>query len=377
MVHKRLAIENRRIKLGPMKIKDRYILRLFLTIFILALFAFLLIFHIVDVIEKIDKFIRAKMSPAQVAGYYWFQLPFFIQIGIPMALLLAAVFTIGTMGKHNELAALKSAGISLYRMSVPLLTVGLLLSVAAFFFEDQVVIPFSRKRMEIEQNQFRQRHNLRRVITDVTFQDSPDVNIVIGKYTTDDQLAVNVTIQRSRNHILRERLDARKMIWLPQTGQWQLVDFKIRRFDEAGNESIQNVHSDSLLMLNVRPDDLIRSELNPETMRYTELRQFIERMVRSGNDPTRWRVNLYFKIAFPFTNFIVILFGVPLAAMKEKKGISFGAGMSLLVIFSYYGFIKFGQVLGYQKILNPLMAVWLGNLIFLLAGSQLLFRIRQ
>ncbi|MBU0711693.1 LptF/LptG family permease, partial [bacterium] len=117
--------------------------------------------------------------------------------------------------------------------------------------------------------------------------------------------------------------------------------------------------------------------LDPESMRYRELADFITRLEESGNDPRKWKVNLYYKIAFPFTNFIVILFGLPLAAVKERKGVSFGAGMSLLVIFIYYGFIKFGQVMGYKGLLSPMLSVWIGNLVFLAGGAYLLYKIRQ
>jgi len=127
----------------------------------------------------------------------------------------------------------------------------------------------------------------------------------------------------------------------------------------------------------LRPEDIVKTDLNPETMRYQELAYFIRRLNESGNDARKWEVNRHFKLAFPFTNLIVILFGVPLAAMKQRKGITFGAGMSLLVIFIYYGFTKFGQVLGYKGILSPLWSVWLGNIVFFIAGAYLLYKIRQ
>ncbi|MCK4297733.1 MAG: LptF/LptG family permease [Candidatus Marinimicrobia bacterium] len=360
------------------KLIDRYVLKKFIVIFLLSLITFILIFNIVDIIEKIDKFIRAKMSLAAVGTYCLYQLPLFINIAIPMSLLLASVFTIGTLSKNNELAAIKSSGISLYRLSAPLLFVGLLFSVGSFFFEDTLVIPASRKRIEIEQNKLkRRRYSKKKIFNNVMYQDSPTCNIVISKFSTKNNTATSVTIQYTSNHVLTKRIDARKMIWIPEKNSWKVSNFKIRNFDNEGNETVSSVFSDSLLQFNLKPDDIIQTSLKPDAMRYRELSNFIKRLKESGNDPRKWAINLYFKIAFPFTNFIVILFGLPLAAMKHKKGISFGAGMSLLVIFTYYGFIKFGQVLGYKEILNPLLSVWLGNIIFLIAGARLLYKIRQ
>ncbi len=360
------------------KILDRYVIKKFILLFFISLLTFLVIFHIVDIIEKIDKFLKSEMSFMDVAVFYYYQLPWFIDIAIPMSLLLAAVFTVGSMGKSNELGAIKSSGISLYRLTAPLLFIGLLFSAGQFFFEDAVVIPASRKRIDIEQNQMkRNRKSQKLVYTNVMFQDSPTCNIVITRFDTRNNIGNSITIQQTRDNILTHRIDARKMQWQPEINAWLLTNFKIREFDVDGNETVTKTLTDSLFYFNLRPEDVTQTSLNPESMRYAELSQFIKRLENSGNDPRKWKINLYYKISFPFTNFIVILFGLPLAALKERKGISFGAGMSLLIIFIYYGFIKFGQVMGYKGLLSPIMAVWIGNIVFLIGGAYLFYKIRQ
>lgn len=360
------------------KLLDRYVLKNFFLLFILCLISFLVIFNIVDLIEKLDKFLKAKMNTSMILSFYLYQLPFYVNIAIPMALLLAAVFTIGTLSKNNELAALKSSGISLYRISIPLLTVGFLFSIGSFFFEDTIVIPASRVRLEIEQNHLKRNKKVAQTtFTNIMHQDSPICNIVISSFNTINNTATSITIQDIEDHTLKRRIDVRKMVWIPELNQWKLSDFKIRTFDPDGNEIVTTFYTDSLMTFNLMPDDIVRTNLNPETMRHRELVYFIQRLRESGNDPRKWEVNLHYKFAFPFTNLIVILFGLPLAAMKHQKEMSFGASMSLLVIFTYYGFVKFGQVLGYKAILNPLLSVWLGNIVFLTIGGYLLYKIRQ
>jgi len=368
-------------RLMPMptfKVLDRYIVRRFLFIFLVAILAFLLIFHIVDVSEKIDKYIKHNLTMAEIGSYYLYQLPFFIHIILPMSLLLASVFTIGKLGKDNELAAIKSSGISLYRVSVPLLFIGLVLSVFSFFFEDIVVIPASRQRVSMEQNELRGRRQPRqRVFENIMYQDSPQCNIVISRFSTKNQIAQKATIQYTRDHTLVRRIDIPRMKWEPESRQWRLLNFKIRYFDAAGNETVSEIIPDSLITLNLDPQDLIQTTLKPETMRYRELSNFIRRLQQSGNDPRRWLVDQNFKVAFSLTNFIVILFGIPLAASKHKKGISFGAGISLVIIFIYYGFIKFGQIMGYKAVLTPWLSAWIGNILFLSVGGYLFYTIRQ
>jgi len=360
------------------KLIDRYVLKKFLSIFILSLLAFLVIFNIVDLIEKLDKFLKNQMSVSLIARFYLYQLPYYLNVALPESLLLAAVFTIGLLAKHNELAAIKSSGISLYRVSIPLLLTGILLSIGAYFFDDYVVIPATRQRIEIEfNNMHRRKYAEKTVFTNVMFQDSPTCNIVISVFTTRNYTANSVTIQYNEHQKLQCRIDARKMVWVADSSAWRLSDYKIRTFNESGTENVHPTGRDTLIVLNLHPEDIIKTDLDPETMTYRELAYFIRRLRESGNETRKWEVNRHFKLAFPFTNFIVILFGIPLAAVKPRKGIAFGAGMSLLVIFIYYGFIKFGQVLGYKGILSPLISVWLGNLLFLIAGAYLLYKIRQ
>ncbi len=360
------------------KILDRYIIRRFLLLFLLAMLTFLLIFYVVDVIEKIDKFLKNSIPLRNVGAYYLYQLPFFVHIALPMSLLLASVFTIGKLGKNNELAAIKSSGISLYRVSLPLLFLGVLISAASFFFEDALVIPASRKRVEMEQNEMKgRRQATQQIFGNIMHQDSPECNIVIARFSTKNNIAKSVTVQYSQNHSLVRRIDVPEMTWLPEQKKWQLKNFKIREFDSEDNETVSPIIPDSLFTFNLDPGDIIQTTIKPETMRYRELAHFIRRMQESGNDPRKWQVDLNFKIAFSVTNLIVILFGIPLAAMKQKKGISFGAGMSLGIIFIYYGFIKFGQVMGYKAILPPAFSVWLGNIVFLFGGGYLFYKIRQ
>ena len=73
----------------------------------------------------------------------------------------------------------------------------------------------------------------------------------------------------------------------------------------------------------------------------------------------------------------LILFGIPLVVMKPKSGMGFSVGTSFLVMFSYYAFIKFGQSLGINGVMDPMLSAWLGNIVFISGGLLLLFSVRK
>jgi len=361
-----------------MKIIDRYVMRKFLSLWILSMLAFLAIFHIVDVIEKIDLFLKYNMTMKQVLIFYFYQFPTFVNIIIPMSVLLASVFTIGNLAKHNELTAIKSSSISMYRLSAPIIIFGIIISVGNFFFEDLIVIPANREVINIKRTQMHKyRKSSKTVFDNITFQESPNRNIVIKRFYLKESTGNTITIQESKDNKLVRRLDAKKIIWQEESSNWLLVDYIIRDFTGKTTEKASLLKSDTIMTLDFRPDDIANTVMKPEEMNYRELQKFIDRMKFSGNDSKKWEVNLHYKTAFSMTSLIVILFGLPLTAYKMRKGTSFGAGVSLLVIFMYYGFITFSKALGIKGIMPPFTAAWLANYFFLTVGLFMFYKIKQ
>ena len=174
------------------------------------------------------------------------------------------------------------------------------------------------------------------------------------------------------------RIDARTMTWKEKEEKWLLKTYAIREFHPDGFEiAVHFSRRDTLITINFHPEDLTKRAISPQEKNYVDLKSFIAELNESGVDTTRWKVNLYGKISFAFTNVIVVLFAFPLVAFKPKTGLAFGAGMSVFVIFGYYAFIRFGQTLGYKGILEPVLSAWIGNIIFSIGGIILLIRARK
>ena len=177
---------------------------------------------------------------------------------------------------------------------------------------------------------------------------------------------------------ITERIDIQKITWIDSLEYWAANWYSIRNFNSTGEEEkVRISERDTLLYLGFNPEDVEQKSSSPEELNYADLKQFIAQLNENGVNTTRWEVVRDFKISFAFTNLIVVLFGLPLVLLKPKGGLSFGAGMSVLVIFSYYAFIKFGQSLGYKGIIEPIYAAWIGNTIFSIGGILLLLGVRK
>ncbi|MFI5251719.1 MAG: LPS export ABC transporter permease LptG [Bacteroidota bacterium] len=359
-----------------MKRIDRYILRQFILTAIFALFAFTIIFVVVDLMENLDDFLDHNVSFSIVFVYYIYFIPEIIKLMIPVAMLMSALFTTGRLSTFNELTALKSAGQSLYRFMAPLLVFSLIVSGAMVYFNGWVVPYANKKKFDIGRVYFQK--NIEDLANNNIFiQDSPTRILSIGSFDGAHNTAYNVSIQDFSSDDptkLRTRYDGNRLQWDESVKTWSLMD-GIRREFTDNQEHIERFVSLPIPNLNFSADDIRKKQEKPDEMNYPDLQTFIKNQQRAGHDVSQWLVDLYGKIAFPFASFIVVLFGVPFSSIKRRGGLGVEFGIAVAICFLYMIFLKVSQAFGYNGDLNPMLTAWLANIIFFCAGIYNLWRV--
>ena len=358
-----------------MKKIDRYILSQFLNLLLVSIFGFIILFVLVDYVENIDKFIDSKIPINAIISYYFYSIPWFTSIGLPMAMLVSTIFTIGLLLKRNELTAMKAAGVSLYRIATPIIILSIIISIAGFYFDNSLVTFGNKKCKEIEKKFVMKSRNSTFSLKkkNIFLSKNNQSQIAIDKYSPRTNLASGVAIQYMKNGKLNKRIDAHKMEWNNEQKKWVLNTYAIRNFNDEGFETdVYISRNDTLLNTGYTPKDLSKEAIAPQEKNYVDLKNFIKELNQSGIETTRWEVNLHAKLAFSFINMIVVLFAVPLVAFRPSTELAFGAGISVFLIFAYYAFIRFGITLGYKDILSPLLSAWFGNIIFSFGGLLLM-----
>ncbi|MDZ7360867.1 MAG: LptF/LptG family permease [candidate division KSB1 bacterium] len=380
-------------------ILDRYVSRKFLFNLLFSLTAFASIFITVDLLEKLSEFIDRKAPVFVVASYYFYYLPYVIILSMPVAMLLASMFSVGQLSKYNELTAMLSAGRSLHRILLPLFVIGVLISGAMLVFAERVMPVANQRKAEIKQQYIdRIPRNLPARLSNLYFQESADPpaehrdgsrgnfgevavrRIFIGYYDETAKVAQKVSIQNYNGIFITERIDAVQMRWREssnrQIGVWEMLQGYRRKFD-GEREAFARFDTLTMPELSFTPQVLTKVQKDPEEMSYGELQEFIREVARNGGNPERWLVDLYLKISFPLANFIIVLFGAPLAAGRIRSGGAVGVATSLVICFLYFGTVKTSQSMGQNGTLDPLLAAWLGNIIFLAAGLVVLVKARK
>lgn len=356
-----------------MRILSRYVQKQFCVFLALCFAGFLAVFVVVDLAGRLSGFIDSGVSGGTIILYYALSVPYMGILILPMAMLLASLFCFGNLARFGELAAMKSAGISLYSVAAPVLGAALLVCTASFFLTDRVMPGANRNRAAIVQGN--RRAVLTPVVSQVVLQDVNGQILSVGTYFRNEERGSQVTLDTYDGMRLVEKLRAEEMRW--QSGGWTFLKGEVRRFSEAGGEEISRFAAMPVRKVTLTPEDLSRDVRSADELSFSELTALIQRKRRMGDDVIRVQVARYMRVSFPFTGFVMALFGISLSSRTQRAGKPLLVGICLLISFVYYGCIQAGRVMGWNGILPPFSSAWAANFLFLSLGAALLIRTRR
>jgi len=359
-----------------MKLIDRYIIRQFLSTAAFALLAVLVVFLVIDSMEKLDDFIDRQATWDVILLYYFYFVPEIIKLIIPVAMLLASLFVTARLSTQGEWTALKSSGVSLYRLMAPFLAVAMVISALSVYFNGWVV-PFANKKKFTIERVYLHKDVVNASGANIYIQDTPTKILSLGYFDDTRNVASRVSIQdfnvADRTELLA-RVDAVTMVWDSSQHQW-LLQNGTRRWFGQDKEKMETFITQPAGVLHFDPEELRKKQEKPDEMSYYDLKEFIRNQQRAGQDVSRWLVDFYSKISYPFASFIVVLFGVPFASIRRRGGIGVQLGVSLLVCFVYLIFMKVSEVFGYNGDIPPLLTAWSANMLFFVAAVVVTLRV--
>lgn len=350
-----------------------YLIGLFMGYVIGVLLSIIAIFVAVDYVSNLKRFDGVSMH--NVALFYWYYLPWIIQITLPVVLLLASMFSIGKLAKNSELIAMKAAGINLRQLTFPLLVLGMVLSVASFYGGEWILPRANSARRELKDymkdptaSTIERVHGVREFRRNFYYFGNPGTMYVFGEFSTVPQMARTVARETFHGNRLTERVSAASMLF-DSTG-WRFVNGSIRCFSDSG---VTLTTFDTLpdTVLTAKPVDMVARIKSKEEMSYWELRGFIEEARRRGEKVQQYMGELEFKVALPFMNFIVILLGIAITARAGRKGGAVLFGIGLALMFSFWIISRFAIVFAQNGHFPTLLGAWIGNILFLLIGLVL------
>lgn len=357
-------------------ILDRYIIWRFIQTYVFAIFALCLIFVVVDLLDHLDDFMDKSAEIKTIAQYYLYYIPRMIEIVTPIACLLAVLFTVGGLSSQNELTAMKSGGISLFRIMIPFVIVGTMLSGFMIYFNGWVVPQAHVEKFKIEAI-YMNKNESGGPIYNFYFRDSPNTNFSLQYYNSDKYFGAKPAVDSfslGKSPRLLKRIEANNIQWDTINSKWLFLDAIVRDYS---NHEIHFTRQDTVKMdLSITHNELVKLKKQLGEMNYDEVRAYIKMLKNGGKDVRQQMIEYYGNYAFCFANIIVMLFGVPFASVKRKSGMAMQIGAALVISFLYLISMKFSQTIGYAQNWDPILAGWMANFIFLGLGVVVIFRTR-
>lgn len=359
-----------------MNILDRYVLRQFVVTFVFAIVALSSIFIIIDVFERIDKFIDNKTPVWTVLRFYIVFVPYVLELVNPIALMLAGLFSVGRLSNNNEIAAMRSGGQGPIRFLMPILAFALVMSIAQMFFNGWVAPRAASQRLALER-EFLSSENSPSSLHDLYFRESPTMNVSFRQYDAGTKVGTGVAVEEfSSVHRPRQqwRIDADSMAWDSSAALWVMPSATKRTFhtDSVAIEILTQYKAP----FTIRHDQIAKLQLNPEEMTFPEMKDYIETLERGGKDTRRQEIDLSGQWAFPFVNLIVVLISIPFASVRRREGMAVNIAAAMVIAITYIAFTKISQAVGAAVELPVDVIGWSANAIFFIIGLAMLARSR-
>ena len=359
-----------------MKILDRYTCREFLKILLLSMSAFILIYLIVDFFARMDTFSEHRTAPTLVFFYYLYQIPGIGFQILPLGVLMATLLGLGILSRNNEITAMKANGISLYRITFPLLLLGIGVS-GLCFIGNEFIVPFSKRQSDsILSMEILKKPRKTFIRNDKVWYRSQNAIYNFQVFNPQEDLLEGITLFEFNDDFkLVRRIDAKRALW--RGDAWHFYDVIIRDFRKE--RDIQTTRfEERVIPIPETPDIFKEEQRDTEEMGYYDLRRYIRKIEKGGYDATRYIVDLYAKFSFPFACAIMVFIGIPFSMKTARSGgVTLSIVMSIVIGFLYWIILNLSLSLGHSGWFPPQFSAFAPHALFGLAGIYALISIRQ
>jgi len=357
-----------------MRIHEQLVLGSFLRYLGQTLVGALVLFTLVDLFDHLGNLLDNHATAMQTVRYYVYKMPWIIDNVLPIAVLMATLFTVGVMARYLELTALYASGLSLIRVGRPILLAGAVLTLVALAWREYVLPEANVRMWRVWEVEIHGQPETMRPTRQIAATGTDGRLYFAHKFDPNSNEIIGLRVLSRHSALVTERLDAERAEW--DGSCWVLHVGTLRRF-EGDQESVEHFDVLRASDLSITPQGLYHTRVRQENMNIRQLLRHRDLVQQMGGNAGSINVDIQFQLAFPMVNLIVAALGLVLASGPRKTTIASGFGLTLLVGFGYYLLMMFGRSLGHSGVLPPVVAGWAGNLLYAIMTWTLFLRARR
>jgi LPS export ABC transporter permease LptF/LPS export ABC transporter permease LptG len=353
---------------------DRYVARAFLGHFLLVIAAFGALFLLAEFLDMFDEIQRNRIRGKIVVHYFGFHGPFILHLIAPFGVLVATLTTFGIMARRNEITAMKAGGVSVFRASAAVVLAGAAVSLL-MLGAGEFLLPFTNRVAERDLNVIRGRPPQSSSLFQHRWMLGSGDRLYNYEYLVETPTefslyGLSVYDISPRAFELTGRLYAARATW---NGLTYDLDRGWRRTlgRRSGFEAFDTRRTGEI----DPPAYFKREERESDQLGFGELWRHILSLKRKGMDVTRLRVQLHRKLSYPVIALVMALIGIPFSFVVGRRGALWGVGFSIVMAMLLWALLAIFEALGNHALLPPLLAAWVPNLLFGIAGLYLLLTV--
>ena len=362
-------------------ILDEYVLREFVLTFVMVLVTFVMLMLVFTFFELLSDIIRNKTPLVTVGAYLINLTPSMIYLITPLSVLIGVLVVFGVLTRSSELTAMKATGISLYRITVPVLAIAAILSVSLFMF-DELYLPQANRRQEALRNVIKGKpaetfeHPGRKWMFGQQQPGQPSRIFYYEYFDPDIDTFGNITIFEFEpgSFNLEKRIFASTAHWEPNLNNWVFEDGWERTFHGDEVASYRPFAVSTFPEIHEQPTYFKKEVRQSSEMSFSELARYIHDLRQSGLNTVPLRVQLNHKLAYPLITLVMGVLAIPFALSMGRRGSLSGIAVAIGVAIAYFVVSGFFEAMGNVSWLPAFLAAWSPDFLFGLAGAYLLLR---
>ncbi len=355
--------------LGLKKI-DLYIIRKFLGTYFYSILLLTIIIIIFDVSEKIDDFIE-KDAPlrAIIFDYYLNFIPYFVNMFSALFTFIAVVYFTSRMASNTEIVAILNGGVSFWRMLVPYLISGILLTVISFSLMNYV-IPFTNRNLRTFEKQYIKNPFQSREMN-MHMQLEKGTYIYVENFNSIGKIGYRFSLEKFDSTGLVMKLKADMITWDSTKSSWKMTNYLVRKIGPKKETIFQGRETDTVMAFT--PADFMVDIEDAKIMTYNQLNKFIKQeQSRGSNISTQFNLEKYKRLTFPFANLVLTFIGVALSSRKVRGGIGMHLGMGIAIAFTFILLLQITSVFAIFGNVPVGIALWIPNILYSILAIVLL-----
>ncbi|NJM65141.1 MAG: YjgP/YjgQ family permease [Acaryochloris sp. RU_4_1] len=348
---------------------DRYVFQELLPPFLWGIGAFAAIGVSAAVLFDLLRQVSEARLPLAIALLLLaLQLPYFISLAIPMAVLLTCLLTFARMHTDGELMALQAAGLHLRRLVQSSLCFAFMALILMFGLSEGLV-PVSQAQAQQVLMKTLQQGNFELQDPPILYKDygrHSDLDRLFYAQQSEDQTLYGLTVLDWTSPEEPKIITAKSATWHAAENRWTFKNGIIYPVNIKGTTPYILEFSEQQIQL----ASFAVPEINPNTLSLIQAQQYLA-ILRQQDMQSKARtleIQIHRKVALPFTVLVFGFVGSVLGMSRRRLAASSGFGLSLVLVLGQYVLIFIADVGGQLGQLSPWFAAWLPNLIMVAIG---------